>query len=217
MLALLFIVGSILGLEKLSVGTNFLVVPSLLLYYRIEAKTWFIPIVISLLLFYVRDIFLLWGGLQNYPEMIMYSFLMALFIIFVLVITNFQRSRMHPIELVSLMIMYGFLTFVLITVGDLVPEVIPSYKNETYLYLFLLSLLLALSFTQYLMKSHYSSLWLMLATASLLISELSLFFKLFVVEDISVNVFFPVFHVFTYFSLVQHGLHRRKTSWIPYF
>ena len=172
--------------------------------------------VIVLLLFYVKDIFMLEGFGEN-PGPILWSFGCAILILYIFALTSFQRAQVHPVEVFSLLIMYGFLGYLFYSIAELVPQVIPSYKAATYLYLLLLTLLLAITFTQYLLKSHYASLWLMLASASLLVSEFSLFFKLFVISDISVNVFYPLFHVISFYSMVQHVLHRRRSSFISGF
>lgn len=172
--------------------------------------------VIALVLFYIRDIFLM-HGINTFRAGILFTFGLAMLILYVFALTSFQKSRVHVVEIISLVIMYGFLGFLFYTVGDLVPQVMPSLTTVTYIYLLLLTLLLAITFTQYLLKSHYASLWLMLASASLLISELSLFFKLYVIADISVNIFFPLFHVIAYYALVQHALHRRRLKRVPYF
>lgn len=172
--------------------------------------------VIVLLLFYVKDIFMLEGFGGN-PGPVLWSFGCAILILYIFALTSFQRAQVHPVEVFSLLIMYGFLGYLFYSIAELVPQVIPSYKAATYLYLLLLTLLLAITFTQYLLKSHYASLWLMLASASLLVSEFSLFFKLFVISDISVNVFYPLFHVISFYSMVQHVLHRRRSSFISGF
>lgn len=156
-------------------------------------------------------------GFSNNLQPIIWSFGAAIVILYIFVLTSFQKSKIHPVELFSLIIMYGFLAFLFYTIADLVPQVIPSYKVITYVYIVSLTLLLAITFTQYLVKSHYASLWLMLASASLLVSELSLFFKLYVISDISVNVFFPLFHVIAFYALVEHALHRRRSTWLPGF
>lgn len=172
--------------------------------------------VVALLLFYIRDILML-GGLGENLGWIMLFFALAVIIIYIFSFTSFQRSRILFVELLSLIIMYGFLGFLFYSISDLVPEVIPSHKTGAYIYLAGLTLLLALTFTQYLIKSHYASLWLMLGAASLLVSELSLFFKMFVIADISVNIFFPLFHVLSFYAFVEHALNRRKNSSLPGF
>ena len=171
---------------------------------------------IALLLFYIRDIFLVYG-FDNYPQILLLTFTLAIVILYIFAIAGIQKSRVHKIEVLSLLIMYGFLGFLFFSIGELVPQVMPSYTLPTYFYLLSLTLLLALTFTQYLMKSHYASLWLMLAAASLLVSEISLFFKLHVISDVSVNLFFPLFHVIAYYALVEHALHRRRSSVLPGF
>lgn len=172
--------------------------------------------VVALLLFYLRDLFMLQGFTLNAAP-ILWCFGLAISILYAFALTNFQRAKVHPVEIFSLLIMYGFLGFLFYSIAELVPEVIPSYKRATYVYLLVLTLLLAITFTQYLLKSHYASLWLMLASASLLVSEFSLFFKLYVLSDISVNVFYPLFHVIAFYSMVQHALHRRRLSLLPGF
>lgn len=208
--------GSIFSLRELTLGANYLLIPTLLLYYRYKARKWFLPMVIALLLFYIRDIFLLYGFQEN-PLIVLSTFSAGIFILYLFAILGFQRSKIHMVELLSLLIMYGFLAFLFFTIGELVPQVMPSYKIATYTYLLLLTLLLAITFTQYLLKSHYASLWLMLAAASLLVSELSLFFKMYIISDVSVNIFFPLFHVIAYYSMVEHALHRRRSSLISGF
>lgn len=215
-LGVLFIISSIFQLELLFRISTILLIPILILYYRYRARKWFLPMVIVLLLLYVRDLFLL-GGFGNNPLPIMWCFGIAIFILYIFALSAFQKSKVHPVEIFSLVIMYGFLAFLFFTIADLVPQVIPSYKVATYIYIVSLTLLLAITFTQYLIKSHYASLWLMLASASLLVSELSLFFKLYVISDISVNVFFPLFHVVAYYALVEHAVHRRRSSILPGF
>ena len=148
---------------------------------------------------------------------IMLAFALAILIIYIFAITSFQKAKVLSIEVLSLLIMYGFLGFLFFTIADLVPQVMHTNQIVTYIYLAALILLLALTFTQYLLKSHYSSLWLMLGAASLLVSELSLFFKMFVISDVSVNIFYPLFHVISFFAFVEHAIHRRKTSRIPGF
>ncbi len=172
--------------------------------------------VVALFLFYLRDIFLFYG-FREYSSIIVITFFAGLMIIYGFAITGFQKARVHVVEWISLFIMYGFLGFLYYTIADLVPQVMPSMQNITFLYLFLLTLLLAITFTEYLLKSHYASLWLMLASASLLVSELSLFFKMYVIDDISVKLFFPFFHVVAYYALIEHALHRRPSVKIPGF
>ncbi|GAB2776218.1 hypothetical protein [Salinimicrobium soli] len=212
----LFIAGSLFDLRLVTLISNYLIIPVLILYYRYKSKKWFIAMVIALLLFYVRDTLLLYG-FPNYPNLIMISFGCALSIVYMFAIVGFQRSKIHFVELISVLIMYGFLGFLFFSIGELVPQVMPSYKGPTYLYLFLLTFLLAITFTSYLLKSHYASLWLMLASASLLVSELSLFFKMYIVSDFSVNVFYPLFHVIAYYALVEHAINRRRSQRIPFF
>lgn len=215
-LGVLFIVGSIFYLELLSTISTLFLIPVLILYYRYKTKHWFVPMVVVLLLFYIRDLFLL-GDFSNNPQPVIWTFGAAICTLYIFALTAFQKSRVHPVEFFSLIIMYGFLSFLFITIAELVPQVVPSYKIATYVYIVSLTLLLAITFTQYLVKSHYASLWLMLASASLLVSELSLFFRMYVISDISVNVFFPLFHVITYYALVEHAVHRRKSTLIPGF
>lgn len=216
LIGVLFIVGSIFNLNELTVISTYLLIPVLILYYRFKTKKWFLAMVIALLLFYIRDIFMLSGFIAN-PYPVMWTFATAIAILYLFAITNFQKAKVHPVEIISLVIMYGFLGFLYITIADLVPQVIPSYKGFVYGYLLLLTGLLALTFTQYLLKSHYASLWLMLAAASLLVSELSLFFKLYIISDLSVNVFFPLFHVIAYYAMVEHAINRRKMTSLPGF
>ncbi len=172
--------------------------------------------VIALLLLYVRDIFLL-QGVGLFRETVLIFFFIAILILYIFAITGFQKSEVYLVEVISLLIMYAFLGFLIFYVGELVPQVIPAHRDATYLYLFLPALLLAITFTQYLIKPHYASLWLMLMAASLLISEFSLFFKMYIISDVSVNLFYPLFHVIAYFSMVEHALHRRRSSRIPGF
>lgn len=213
---MLYIGGSILNYTVLTTIATLLLVPVLILYYRYKAKKWFLAVVIALLLLYVRDIYML-DGFSNNPQPVLWTFSIAALILYLLALTSFQKAEVHPLEIISLIIMYGFLGFLFYTMADLVPQVIPSLKTPTYIYLLLLTVLLAITFTQYLLKSHYASLWLMLAAASLLVSELSLFFKLYIISDVSVNVFHPLFHVIFFYALVEHAIHRRKTSTLPGF
>lgn len=171
--------------------------------------------VVALLLFYIRDIFLFYG-FREYKTVIMVAFLLGMFVLYGFAITGFQKARVHTVEWISLVIMYGFLGFLFFTMADLVPQVMPSFQNFTFFYLFMITFLLAITFTEYLLKSHFASLWLMLASASLLVSELSLFFKMYVIDDISVKLFFPFFHVMAYYAMVEHALHRRPSVKIPY-
>lgn len=208
--------GSLFNLGLLTAVANVLLIPTLILYYRYVAKKWFLAMVIALLLFYVRDIFMMFGFHRN-PEIILTSFGSAIIILYIFALTGFQRTKVHLVEWISLLIMYGFLGFLFFSIGELVPQVIPSFTIPTYIYLLLLTLLLALTFTEYLLKSHYASLWLMLAAASLLVSELSLFFKMYIIQDISVNIFFPLFHVIAYYAMIQHVTYRRRSTKIPWF
>lgn len=216
LMGLLFAIGSVMYQWTLLVIGNFFLMPFLLLYYRVRAKRIFFPIVAILLLFYVRDLFLIYG-FSNNPFIILLCFLTAMLFLFLCIITGFEKSKVHPFEFISFLIMYAFLGFMFISLSDVVPDVVPGYHTATYIYLFLLMLLMAVSFTFYLMKSHFASLWLMLASASLLVSEISLFFKVYIVEDYSVNIFFPIFHVFAYYGLAEYGLNRRRTFKLKYF
>lgn len=215
-IAATFVVGSLLNLRVPTAIANFLMVPTLILYYRYKVKKWFLPMVIALLMFYARDIFMMFGFNTN-PEIILVAFAAGILILYLFAFTGFKVNKVHLVEWISLLIMYGFLSFLFFSIGDLVPQVIPSFVIPTYIYLLLLTLLLAVTFTEYLLKSHYASLWLMLASASLLVSELSLFFKMYVIQDISVNIFFPLFHVIAYYAMVQHVIYRRRSASIPGF
>lgn len=212
----MFIIGSIFKIGLLVTISSLFLVPSLILYYRYRVKKWFLAMVIALLLFYIRDLLMV-AGFFDHAFWIMFTFAFAIIIIYIFSFTSFQRSTMLNIEMLSLIIMYGFLGFLFFTIAELVPQVTSSHRTVTYFYLAGLIFLLALTFTQYLLKSHYASLWLMLGAASLLVSELSLFFKMFVISDVSVNIFFPLFHVISFYAFVEHAIHRRKTSNLPGF
>ena len=216
LVGILFITGSVFDLELLLIFSTVLLVPLLILYYRYKAKKWFLPMVIALILLYIRDLFMLDGFAENSASILL-CFGGAILILYIFAFTSFQPAKVHPVELFSLLIMYGFLGFLFYTMAELVPQVLPSYKGTTYIYLLVLTLLLAITFTQYLLKSHYASLWLMLTSASLLVSEFSLFFKMFILNDVSVNIFYPLFHVIVYYAMVEHALHRRRDSSIPGF
>lgn len=215
-LGVLFIIGSIFNIKELIVVSTISLIPILILYYRFKAQTWFLPMVIVLLLFYIRDLLMLEGYFNN-PKVILWCFGGAIFILYVFAFTGFRWARIHLVEIISLFIMYAFLGFLFYTMADLVPQVIPSHQGVAYIYILMLTLLLAVTFTQYLLKSHYASLWLMLTAASLLLSELSLFYKLFILPDISVTIFYPLFHVIAFFGMVEHAIHRRKSSFLPGF
>lgn len=207
----IFFVGSLFDLGMITAVANILLIPTLILYYRYRVKKWFLAMVVALLFFYIRDIFLMFGFRSN-PVIVLASFGTAIMILYIFALSGFQRTRVYLVEWTSLFIMYGFLGFLFFAMGDLVPLVIPSFVVPTYIYLLSLTLLLAITFTEYLLKSHYASLWLMLASASLLVSELSLFFKMYIIDDISVNIFFPLFHVIAYYAMVQHVIHRRRSA-----
>ena len=216
LVGVLFIVGSTLHFKTLFTFSNFFLIPILLLYYRCRTRKLFRPIAVSLVLLYIRDVFLIYG-FQSNPEIIWTSFLLAMFLLFLSLITGFERSKVHPLEIVSFLIMYGFLTFLFVSLSELVPEVLPGREILAYLYLLLLMFLLAGCFTSYLMKSHLASLWFMVAASSFLVSEVSLFFKVFILEDFSVNFFYPFFHVLAYYGLVEYGVRRRRTGKLKYF
>ena len=216
LLGVLFIAGSTLRLETVLTLSNFFLIPILLLYYRCRTRKLFRPITLALLLFYIKDVFLNYG-LQDHFLIIWISFLLAMFLLFLCLITGFERSRVHPLEIVSFLIMYAFLGFLFISLSVVVPEAMPGREFSVYLYLLLLMFLLAGSFTSYLLKSHMASLWFLVATSALLVSEVSLFFKVFIIEDFSVNFFFPFFHVLAYYGLVEYGLRRRRVGKWKYF
>lgn len=213
---MVFTIGSLFGIRYLTITANYLLIPILILYYRYETKKWFFLLVLALFFFYIRDI-LLFYDFSNFNYAVIVTFFVGLMIIYGFALTGFPKAKVHLVEWISLFIMYGFLGFLFYTIADLVPEVIADFAFRAYAYLFLLILLLAITFTAYLLKSHYASLWLMLASASLLVSEISLFFKMYVISDISVELFYPIFHVIAYYSLIEHGLHRRRSSEIPHF
>lgn len=215
-LGMLFIIGSIFRIGILTTIATYLMIPTLILYYRYRTKKWFFAMVFALLLLYIRDILML-DGFNKHALWITLTFALAILIIYGFALTSIQKSRILVVEVISLIIMYGFLGFLFYSMADLVPQVLPSFKIPAYFYLGMLTLLLGLTFTQYLLKSHYASLWLMLGAASLLVSELSLFFKMFVISDISVNIFFPLFHVISFYAFVEHAVNRRPTSRIPGF
>lgn len=216
LIALLYVTGSIFDLKELTLLSNYLLIPILIFYYRIKAGNFFPFMVVALIFFYVRDLFLSYG-FDHFPWLIFGAFFLGLSIIYMFALTSFKVSKVHLLEGISLIILYAFLIFLFITVSELVPQALPGFEKTIYIYQFLLVLLVGLTFTGYLLKSHYASLWLMLASASFLVSEISLFFKMHVVSDISVNVFYPLFHVMAYYSLIQHALHRRRSLRIPYF
>lgn len=212
---LIFVLSSLFQLENILVTVNFLLIPVLLLLYRKKARRLFIPIVVALLFMYLRDI-LLYLGYREYSGFIMIAHNVALFLLVLCAVTMLGRGRLDPLEYFSFIIMSAFLVFVFIFMADMVPDLLSRYRTLMYLYLLLLVLFLGVSFTAYILKSHYGTLWLMLSSAALLFSEVSLFFKLFILEDYSVNLFFPVFHVFAYYCLMEHGRSRRDRQMYLY-
>lgn len=215
-LGMLFVIGSAFDIRPLLIGSNFLLVPVLLLYYRYMARKIFVPIVGVLLLLYFRDIFLIYG-IEEYLGLIWISFILAILILFLCMITGSQKSKVHPVELLSFLIMYGFLTFLFITLSDGIPDDNFFRKWAAYSYLFLLMVLMGGSFTIYILKSHMASLWFMVAASSFLVSEVSLFFKILIIEDVSVNFFYPFFHVLAYYGFVEFALRRRRTGAYRFF
>ncbi len=205
---LIFVLSSLFKLEKILVTVNFLLIPVLLLLYKKKARRLFIPIVAALLLMYLRDI-LLYLGYREYTGYIMVAHTLALALLLFCAVTTLGKGRLDPLEYFSFIIMSAFLVFVFIFMADMVPDLLSRYQTLMYIYLLLLVLFLGVSFTAYILKSHYGTLWLMLSSAALLFSEVSLFFKLFILEDYSVNLFFPLFHVFAYYCLMEHGRNRR--------
>ena len=215
-LGVLFVIGYILGLEVLVDPVTVLLIPVLILYYRYKVKEWFLPMVVALLLFYVRDLLML-DGLAEHLIPILWCLGAALFILYLFALIGFRIAKIHLVEFISLLIMYVFLGFLYYTMSQLLPQVLPSRQMEASVYILVLIVFLAVTFTQYILKSHYASLWLMLAAASLVLSELSLFFKLFIISDISVTIFYPLFHVLAFYAMVQHAVHRRKSTFPPGF
>ena len=215
-LAVLFIVGSFFELPTVYKVANFALVLTLLLYYVKKTKSIFGPMMVVIMCFYVRDI-LMANGFSNYPVAVMALFSVGIIIWYLCGIIGFPRANLHKVEIISLLIMYSFLGFLTHSMIETVPEAIPSYSTATYFYFILLTVLLGLTFTGYLIKSHWASLWLMVASASLLISEISLYFKMFILQDVSVNLFFPLFHIFMFYCLVQYALQRRWTGYLGCF
>lgn len=212
--AVLFVLGSFFDFHKLEMAGNVFLVPLLILYYRFKAKKWFFLAVTAITMLYVRDILQYFGyGSFSAPSQII--FLGSLLIFYLFALTGFQKAKVHAVEWISLLIMYGFLGFIFYTISDLIPGDMALGQDFMYIQLSLLTFLLAVTFTQYLIKSHYASLWIMLFSASLLISELSLFFKIYVIDDLSVRLFFPLFHVLAYYALIEHAIHRRRSERFP--
>lgn len=210
-----FLVGSFFDFENVQMVSTLLLIPLLVLYYRYKSKNWFVLAVFALLLFYIHDILPYMGvGFFTGPSHVV--FFGGTTIMYLFALTGFQKANIHFVEWISLFIMYGFLAFVFYSIYGLIPQVMVSSENLMYIRLFLLTFLLALTFTRYLVKSHYASLWMMLSSASLLISELSLFFKSYVVDDFSVRLFYPLFHVFAYYALIEHVIHRRRSERHPF-
>lgn len=212
----LYFIGSCFDVTYLYLIANILLIPAALLYYPFKTKEIFWPVVVALLFLYTRDLFLIFGFYKN-PWIILTSFFAAMIILYLCVITGFQKSRIHYVEIVSLLIMYGFLGFLFYSISEMIPDVIPGYTIFAFVYLLLLVILVGFAFTRYLLKSHWASLWFMVGSGSLLVSELSYFFKTFILADISVRIFFPFFHVLAVYAFVKFGINRRKTSKLPYF
>ncbi|WP_189604154.1 hypothetical protein [Salinimicrobium marinum] len=215
-LGVLFVVGSFFDIPVLYTPANYLLVPSLLIYYLIKVKKIFWPVVAMLVCFYIRDLLMMYS-LENYIQGVMVTFVFAMILWYLCVITRLPKSPIQKVEIMSLVIMYSFLGFLTYSMSEVVTDVIPSYSTATYFYLFILNVLVAITFTKYILKSHWASLWLMIASAALLVSEISLFFKLYIIEDLSVNIFYPTFHLFMFYCLVQFGIHRRKTGKLWFF
>lgn len=215
-LGMLYFIGSYFDLPYLYLSANILLIPTGLIYYAFRSNFIFWPVVGALLFLYIRDLFLVFGFFNN-PWIILFSFFSAILILLLCVLTGFQKSGIHFVEIISLTIMYSFLGFLSYSIGEMIPDVIPSFIGATFVYLLLLVVLVAVSFTRYLLKSHLASLWFMIGSASLLVSELSYFFKTYVLADISVKVFDPVFHVLAIYAFIKFGINRRKTSRLPYF
>lgn len=211
-----FVLGSLLRIQELLVGSNFLLVPILLLYYRFRASWTFLPIVAALLILYIRDIFLVYGEGENY-YIITGSFYLAISVLLLCVATSIRKSKIFPTEIISFFVMYGFLIYLFVALQDIIQDISSFNRISVSIYLLLLILLVAGSFTSYIMKSHLASLWFLIAASALLVSEISLLFKIFIVEDISVNFFFPFFHVIAYFAMVEYGMRRWKTGKLRYF
>lgn len=209
-------VGSFFDIPVLYTPANYLLVPSLLIYYLIKVKKIFWPVVAMLVCFYIRDLLMMYS-LENYIQGVMVTFVFAMILWYLCVITRLPKSPIQKVEIMSLVIMYSFLGFLTYSMSEVVTDVIPSYSTATYFYLFILNVLVAITFTKYILKSHWASLWLMIASAALLVSEISLFFKLYIIEDLSVNIFYPTFHLFMFYCLVQFGIHRRKTGKLWFF
>ncbi len=216
LLGVIFVVGSFFEVPLLYKGANYLLIPVLLIYYRVKAIKIFWPVVAVILCFYLRDLLMMYS-LKSYIEGVMITFLIALALWYLCAFTRFPKARLQNVEIVSLVIIYTFLGFLTFSMSELVAEVIPSYSIATYFYLLILNVLVGLTFTKYILKSHWASLWLMIGSAALLISEISMFFKLYIIEDVSVNLFYPSFHVFMLYCLVQFALHRRKTGRLLFF
>ena len=138
-------------------------------------------------------------------------------LLFLCLFTSFKSAKVHPFEALFFLIMYGFLGFLFFSLQEAVAETYPANKYSVLGYLLLLMLLVAAGFTAYLMKSHQGSLWFLVAASAFMVSEVSLFFKVFIVEDFSVNFFYPFFHVVAYYSFVEYGRNRWRTGKLHFF
>lgn len=215
-LGLLFVLGSTMGVRPLVVVSNYLLVPVLLIYFRLRTRSIFRPVVGVLLLLYIRDIFVIYG-ITEFLGIIWICFILAMLLLFLCLFTSFGTSRLHPAEVLSFLIMYGFLAFLYFSLIEAIPEEGGFVRFAANSYLVLLMFLSAGSFTSYIMKSHLASLWFMVAVSAFLVSEVSLFFKVLILDDTSVNFFYPFFHVIAYFAFVEYGLNRWRSNKLPYF
>src|SRR5690554_2606077 len=89
---LVFVMSSLLKLEKMLITVNFLLIPVLLLLYRKKAEHLFFPVVAALLLMYLRDI-LLTLGYRDYAGYIMVAHTVALVVLLLCAITMLSRGR----------------------------------------------------------------------------------------------------------------------------
>lgn len=210
-MAIIFIFGSFFNLSALVRISSYLIIPSILIYYFKKTLTLLPAIIFVMVIFYTRDVFTSYGFLK-YLWVNYVCFGISVFILILFAIKELSKPKFFFIEFLSLIIMYAFLIFLFFSLAEVIPFETPERRFAANIYLLLLVSFLGISFTSYILKSNYASLFIMLTAACLIISEASLFFKLYVIEDLTVNVFYPVFHVFTYYFLIQYALHYRKNN-----
>jgi hypothetical protein len=207
------IIADILRLEGLSLFTVPLIIPSLFFYYYTETKKVTILVCLFLMSNFIGDSL----GLMEFENELNYiipPFFISNLMMVIIMIKNIEKFKFNAFNVISLIIIGLFLTYILFVFLELFSVEDGSIQMQVALFGLLLIILALLASYNIIWKINISNLFLMMCASCVLISDVFYLIFNFQNQLLVIDSIHFTCQLFSYFFFIKYVLFRESNTLI---